>query len=286
MMKKIQLILAASAALLIGTTACKTSQKVQSSDAQQSTKTETTHTVNRNYKALSTDLLNGEWIIVSALEKPVVGNEIVNIFFDIDTQRVYGNNGCNTFSGTLSLGKHCSIAFTDCITTLMACHPEITERNVMQALGATTHYNTIKNDNTEISINLLDEQGNVVATLTRQMSQQLNGYWNIIEVSGKKVKLDEKPTMVLDLEAGKLTGNSGCNIMNGTINYNATANDNKISFNDVASTRRMCAPDAMEVEDKVLDTLNKIDAFRIINNNKVELYSTTDEKTIIVLQRK
>lgn len=168
----------------------------------------------------------------------------------------------------------------------MACHPEITERNVMQALGATTHYNTIKNDNTEISINLLDEQGNVVATLTRQMSQQLNGYWNIIEVSGKKVKLDEKPTMVLDLEAGKLTGNSGCNIMNGTINYNATANDNKISFNDVASTRRMCAPDAMEVEDKVLDTLNKIDAFRIINNNKVELYSTTDEKTIIVLQRK
>ena len=273
MMKKIQLILAASAALLLGTTACKTSQKVQSSDAQQSTKTETTHTVNRNYKALSTDLLNGEWIIVSALEKPVVGNEIVNIFFDIDTQRVYGNNGCNTFSGTLSLGKHCSIAFTDCITTLMACHPEITERNVMQALGATTHYNTIKNDNTEISINLLDEQGNVVATLTRQMSQQLNGYWNIIEV-------------VLDLEAGKLTGNSGCNIMNGTINYNATANDNKISFNDIASTRRMCAPDAMEVEDKVLDMLNKIDAFRIINNNKVELYSTTDEKTIIVLQRK
>lgn len=282
-MKKVQLIILACISLTVGTTACKTNQVAEKT---QSSKTETTQTVKSNHKALSTDLLNGEWIIDMAMGKPTVGDGVVNVIFDTDKKQVYGNNGCNNFSGTLVLGEDCAIAFTDCITTLMACRPDVTEANVMQALGATTHYNTVKNDKNQITIDLLDAQGNVVASLTRQISQQISGYWNIIEVNGKKVKLDSMPSMVLDLETGKLTGNSGCNIMNGTIVHDLKTNNNKIAFTDVASTRRMCSPEEMEVEDMVLDALNKVDAFRIINDQKIELYATTNNKLVIALQRK
>lgn len=282
-MKKSQIILAASAALLIGMTSCKTTQ---ATDQQQKSQTETTQKVNRNYQPLALDRLNGEWIIDQALGKPVVGDGIVNIIFDINSQQVLGNNGCNTFNGTLTLGEDCVISFTNCITTLKACQPKVTERNVMQAIGATTHYNTVKNDNNEIAIQLLDESGNVVANLSRQMLQELGGYWEIIEVNGKKVKHEEMPTIVLDIESGKLTGNSGCNIMNGNIKYESSKNNHSITFDNIASTRRMCAPDAMEVEDAVLDALNKVNSFRITSNKNVQLYSTSSEKISLLLQRK
>lgn len=281
-MNKTQLIIAVCITLLTGTTACKTKQVVEK---KQPTQTESITTVNKNYTPLPSGLFNGEWIIDNAMNQPTIGNEVVNIIFDKEKKQVYGNNGCNTFSGTLVCGEDCAIAFTNCITTLMACHPEVTETNVMQALGATTHYTTVEHNNDKITIDLLDKDGNAVATLTRQVSQQISGYWNIIEVNGKKIKLDAMPTMVLDLEENKLTGNSGCNIMNGTIVHDLKTNNNKISFTGIATTRRMCAPNEMEVEDNVLDALNHIDAFRILNDQNIELYSTHNNKISLKLQR-
>lgn len=283
MMKKSQLLFVASLTALLSLTACKSTNAAI--EKSQSETIATQQDVKTDYHTLDNGQLAGQWLIDKAMEQPVTGNEVANIIFDTHGNRIYGNNGCNSFSGKLVLGENCSISFVDCVTTLMACHPEVTDKNVMQALGATTHYDCIKNDKNKMTINLLDKAGTVVATLSKQMQQQLNGYWEIIEIEGKKVKLDAMPTIVLDIETGKLTGNSGCNIMNGHIEYDATTANNKIKFIGIASTRRMCAPDAMAIEDKVLDILNKINSFEIINDKQIKLYSATDANANIVLQK-
>ena len=82
-----------------------------------------------------------------------------------------------------------------------------------------------------------------------------------------------------------LSGKSGCNIMNGTIEYNNATLNNGIQFTGVATTRRMCAPDAMEVEDKMLDVLNKIDSFSILDNKRVKLFNSKNEHTNIVITK-
>ena len=280
-MKISQFIIAACFMALCSTTACKTAQTVQ----QQSSTTQQEQPVTKQFKGIDMKQLNGTWNITQALGKDVIGDKPVNIIFDIDAHRIYGNNGCNTFSGTLHIDKSCNISFTECLTTTAACRPEVTDGNVMQALAYTTYYNVVNPSFDETTIELLDKDGKRVALIERQLRDLLNGMWDVTEVAGKKVRLKEKPSMVIDIETGKLTGNSGCNIMNGGIQYDSNIN-NSISFTGIASTRRMCTPDAMEVEDLMLDAINKIDSFRIIDNNHIALCSSATRHDLITLQRR
>ena len=237
-------------------------------------------------KSLPIEQLRGEWLFTQALGKEVVGDEPVRIIFDTQSHRVFGNNGCNTFNGTLVMGDNCSMEFTNCMSTTMACRPEVTDNNVMQAVNDTRHYNTIEESSNAIVIELLDSNYQRVALISRQMREVLNGNWEVVELDGKKVRLEVKPTMIIDIEARKLSGNSGCNIMNGEIEFDNTTLNNGIRFTGVASTRRMCTPAAMEVEDKMLELLNNINAFCILDNNRVALYATPSEHHLIVIKRK
>lgn len=237
-------------------------------------------------KSLPIEQLRGEWLFTQALGKEVVGDEPVRIIFDTQSHRVFGNNGCNTFNGTLVMGDNCSMEFTNCMSTTMACRPEVTDNNVMQAVNNTRHYNTIEENSNAIVIELLDSNYQRVALISRQMREVLNGNWEVVELDGKKVRLEVKPTMIIDIEARKLSGNSGCNIMNGEIEFDNTTLNNGIRFTGVASTRRMCTPAAMEVEDKMLELLNNINAFRILDNNRVALFATPSEHHLIVIKRK
>lgn len=265
------------------TTSCKTTRTAEST---QPTTTPTTQETHIHMKALSIEQLRGEWLFTQALGKEVVGDEPVRIIFDTHSHRVFGNNGCNTFNGTLVMGDNCSMEFTNCMSTTMACRPEVTDNNVMQAVNDTRHYNAVEVSNNSIVIELLDGNYQRVALVSRQMREVLNGNWEVVELDGKKVRLEQKPTMIIDIEARKLSGNSGCNIMNGEIEYDNTTLNNGIRFTGVASTRRMCAPAAMEVEDKMLGLLNNIDSFRILDNNRVALYASPSEHNLIVIKRK
>lgn len=282
-MRQYQHIIWACFMIMALTTSCKTTRTVES--VQPST-TQTTQTTHIHMKSLPIEQLRGEWLFTQALGKEVVGDEPVRIIFDTQSHRVFGNNGCNTFNGTLVMGDNCSMEFTNCMSTTMACRPEVTDNNVMQAVNNTRHYNTIEENSNAIVIELLDSNYQRVALISRQMREVLNGNWEVVELDGKKVRLEVKPTMIIDIEARKLSGNSGCNIMNGEIEFDNTTLNNGIRFTGVASTRRMCTPAAMEVEDKMLELLNNINAFRILDNNQVALYATPSEHHLIVIKRK
>ncbi len=282
-MKKSRMIYAACLLALLAGTSCSTTKKIQQSESA----TQNAHKPTKsNMQTLSEKLLNGEWLFTSACGKAVVGDSPVRIIFDTATHRVYGNNGCNIFNGSLELGEGTSMAFPNCITTLMACRPEVTDGNVMQAIGATTHYSISKQTKDELTINLLDKDGKVTATLSRQLRELLNGYWTITEVNGKAIDLEEMPTAVLDIADKKITGSAGCNLMNGSIEYDNTTINNGIRFKQIATTRKMCAPEAMRVESEILSALQDADAFRFIDEKHVGLYAIPSVTNLIVLERK
>ncbi len=282
-MKNLTFICAISFAMLLTGTSCSTTKKTVEKPPQNNY---TTSKPTQEMKTLPDSLLNGEWLFKTACGQPVVGDNTVHITLDMATKRVYGHNGCNIFNGAIETGKNTTLLFPNTITTLMACRPDVTDGNVMQAVNATTHYAVVKHTNDEITINLLDKEGTVVATISRQLRELLNGYWNIIEVDGSRIKLDESPTAVLDITARKLTGNAGCNLMNGAIEYDATTVNNGLRFSGVATTRRMCDPATMQVERNILQALEKVDAFRIIDSNRIGLYQIPSDQNLLVLERK
>lgn len=57
------------------------------------------------------EMLEGEWIIETANGNTVVGEEPVQITFDMKSKRVYGNNGCNVFNGNFILSGNNHIRF-------------------------------------------------------------------------------------------------------------------------------------------------------------------------------
>ena len=68
----------------------------------------------------------------------------------------------------------------------------------------------------------------------------INGEWNIIEINGSKVVPDESknlPFIVFDTTTGRVSGNSGCNRMMGSLDVNAKSGS--IDLKEMASTRMM-----------------------------------------------
>ena len=91
-----------------------------------------------------------------------------------------------------------------------------------------------------------------------------------VNISNTKWSLAEnvkgnKPTLVL--EAGKLTGNAGCNNYFGELSLDATAGNFKT--NNVGSTRKMC--ENMEVESQFFNMLKEVDKY-VVNAGVLELY--------------
>lgn len=68
----------------------------------------------------------------------------------------------------------------------------------------------------------------------------LNGEWSVVELNGKKLDpADSKQLIVIDVARNHLSGNAGCNRMNGNIEY-SEARKNIIKFPQVATTRMAC----------------------------------------------
>lgn len=74
---------------------------------------------------------------------------------------------------------------------------------------------------------------------------RLHDIWVAISINGTPVaKRDEMPRMELNLNTMQIFGNNGCNEFSGKIK---AVTQKKITFSNVATTRKMCA--AMEVPD-------------------------------------
>ena len=95
----------------------------------------------------------------------------------------------------------------------------------------------------------------------------LNGAWNVIEIAGQQID-NQDMQLVFDIAEMKVHGNTGCNILNGSLETDLET-ANTISFQGIATTRMAC-PDASN-ETSLLAALEEVIFVNPLPNDKVEL---------------
>ncbi|MBC3845880.1 META domain-containing protein [Winogradskyella echinorum] len=113
----------------------------------------------------------------------------------------------------------------------------------------------------------------------------LSGSYTISQVGDNK-SLSPKLNISFDENSNKVTGFSGCNTFFGTY----AVENNKISFSQMATSKKLCRPEINDIESQILKALNDADSFSIngedlilLNNQTVLLNAT---KSIIAIKNK
>lgn len=226
-------------------------------------------------------VVKGDWAIEKVYGKDAVGEEAPFLKFVPDDKRVYGNNGCNTINADYTYNPADStLHFTNILSTMMLCSKEgITEQEINMALAATTRY-TWNMEGSEYYLHFFDDSQQEVMVLMHQNFDFLNGTWKVTAIGKDKVNVEDMK-LVIDVEEGKLHGNTGCNIMNGKFEIDMNQ-ANSISFSSIITTRMSC-PD-MKWETAFIVALEEATAAKPINPTEVVLFNSS-HKQVLQLKR-
>lgn len=224
----------------------------------------------------------GEWAVVSLAGHEIGEDTSLYLIFDSKAKRIYGDNGCNTVNGSYSINPADStLRFENVITTLRSC-PDVAdnERAFNIVLDKTRRYTLSFTPELAYILNLQDATGSSLMTLQRQDFSFLNGTWTVTEISGKSVN-NPDVQLVFDIPEHKLHGNTGCNILNGTISVDFSEH-NSISFQQLITTRMACPEE--NVEHTLLVALEQVMYARPVNATSCIL-TDYDGKSVLALKR-
>lgn len=230
---------------------------------------------------LSHGVVKGDWAIERVNGKPAVGETAPFLKFVPEEKRVYGNNGCNIINAVYQYNPSDStLSFSNLASTMMMCAKEdITDYEVNAALDAVRYYSW-RLYGEDYYLTFYDAEHTPVMELMHQNFQFLNGTWAVKEIDGMAVNV-EGMKMVIDVEEGKLHGNTGCNILNGTLETDMDA-ANSISFQKIALTRMAC-PD-QNYETQLVVALEEACKAKPLEAGKVALLNHQGE-TVLLLER-
>lgn len=226
-------------------------------------------------------VVKGDWAIEKVNGKEAVGEKAPFLKFVPSEKRVYGNNGCNVLNGSYAYNpKDSTLRFTDMATTMMMCAKDgITDYEINLALEAVRHYTWDRNGD-DYYLHLLDAGGREVMTLMHQNFQFLNGTWAVRRINDTAVD-DPEMKLVIDVDEGKVHGNTGCNILNGSFETDMDA-ANSISFSAIATTRMACPTPNHETE--FIVALEEASSAKPISPDKVVLLGSQG-KQVMLLER-
>lgn len=230
---------------------------------------------------LAKGVVKGDWAIESVNGKPTVGEKAPYLKFVPSEKKVYGNNGCNVITGSYMYNPSDStISFSQVASTMMMCHMEgITDGEINAALGEVRNY-TWRLNGDDYYLTFYNDAKQAVMELMHQNFQFLNGTWIVKEINGESVNVPDMK-LVIDVDEGKLHGNTGCNIINGTLETDMEA-ANSISFQSIGMTRMMC-PDA-EYETRLVVAIEEASRAKPLKEGRVALLNTQGE-TVLLLER-
>lgn len=226
-------------------------------------------------------VVKGDWAIEMVFGKNVVGEEPPFLKFVPSENRVYGNNGCNVINADYQYNaKDSTISFDHLASTMRLCAKEgLTDYEINTALGSTRFYSVTVRDN-DYFLRFYDETGREVMLLMHQNFEFLNGTWRVAKINDQAVNV-EGLKMVIDVDEGKVHGDTGCNIFNGRLDVDME-HPNSISFSAIALTRMMC-PD-IQYETTFMVALEEVAAAKPVSGNEVVLYSDQN-KPVLTLVR-
>lgn len=225
----------------------------------------------------------GEWNIIEINEKTVTAEKIPFIGIDAENGRVYGFSGCNRIMGNIELdGKTGKIELGQMASTMMAGPNMELERSVLDALASV---NSIKRSG-KGDLVLYNADRHSVALLKKRFTEipvaDLQGEWRIAKVYDRKVPVSqETPNLVFDVEARKISGDTGCNRLMGGFETD-DADKKSISFPNVAATRMACPN--MTTEQEILSALRDVRFFGLLENGNVALYSKGSDQLVELMR--
>ena len=230
---------------------------------------------------ISKGVIKGDWAIETVNGINVVGEKAPFLKFEPSENRVYGNNGCNVINAEYRYNSEDStINFSYLSSTMRLCHKEgLTDREINLALDAARFYSCELNGD-DYYLTFYNENKQPIMGLMHQNFQFLNGTWAVKEISGEKVNVP-KMKLVIDVEEGKLHGNTGCNVINGSLEINMES-ANSISFQAISKTMMLCPNDNYETQ--LLVALEEAMKAQPLKGGKVELLDS-EGKAVLVLER-
>lgn len=230
---------------------------------------------------LAKGIVKGDWAIEKVNGEKVIGETAPFLKFDPSDNRVYGNNGCNVINAEYKYNPEDStLSFAYLSSTMRMCYKEgITDIEINRAMDATRYYSWSLNGD-DYYMTFYNEDKEPVMELMHQNFQFLNGTWKVKEISGEKINI-EGMKLVIDVEEGKIHGNTGCNILNGSLEINMNS-ANSISFQAISKTLMLC-PDE-NYETRLLVALEEAMKAKPLKGDKVELLDS-QEKPVLLLER-
>lgn len=230
---------------------------------------------------LGRGVVKGDWAIERVMGQTAVGEKAPFLKFVPSEKRVYGNNGCNFINAGYEYNlADSTLSFSNPISTMMACGMEgITDAQIMQALNSVKYY-TWKLEGSEYYLYLYDEAMQPMLELMHQNFEFLNGTWRVTAIDNEAVNVPDMK-LVIDVDEGKLHGNTGCNILNGTLETDMDA-ANSISFQAIATTRMAC-PD-QSYETRLVVALEDASTAKPISANKV-IFLNPQGENVLQLER-
>lgn len=224
---------------------------------------------------LAQGVVTGDWAIQSVFGHQAVGESAPYIKFDKTQGLVYGNNGCNTLNASYKYSAADStLTFSNVLTTMRMCGTSgLSDYEINSAINQTAFYSWENNDS-EYYLYLYDASRHRLMTLMHQNFQFLNGTWLVETLNGVNINVGKKqlsPDMklVIDVDESKLHGNTGCNILNGTMDVDMEV-PNSISFQNIITTKMSC-PDSESYEKDLIVALEEIAAAHPTTKNRVEM---------------
>lgn len=198
-------------------------------------------------------------MILTQLNGKKINNGKAFITINDETGTISGKNGCNNFNVKYTkLSSKNQIKTDSPMGTLMACDSESMKlEQDFSAAITKMKFKIVKKNNT---VQFKNAKNKVVMEFSIPTQNQL---WSFIGKNNwKLIALENvgqdygRASIKFNIAEKKVSGNTGCNNFSGTYE----TNDDRISFDKIASTRMACiGEEGNKTEQKILSYLNNKD---------------------------
>lgn len=236
---------------------------------------------------------SGEWTIVTAQGRNVASADEdapLSLSFKLDATgagTLYCYTGCNYLNGDVQFSPTTSTVEPrgSFLSTMVACDPEATatEQAIVQAVNFMRSYRLDRSDGAYF-LYLYDSDGNKVLGARRWDSGMLDGAWEVTAIGTTEVPEAADVQLVLDQQLERVHGNTGCNILNGTLRQSATV-PGGIEFSNLAVTRRGCPQAQAAIEQALLVALEDVAAWSAGPDGDTLVLKNAEGATLLRLRR-
>lgn len=239
-------------------------------------------------------VLNGEWVVLDiggeAVTPAPEQDNSVTITLNLNHAgegALYCHTGCNYVNGSVIFSPSAGTVTTtgSYISTLKACDDAsmAVEQRLLSALDNVKAYK-VEHINGAYFLYLNDASGKTLITTRRWDNNFLNGAWNVTQVGDMRVGDDSEARLVFDINEERIHGNTGCNIINGTLRLIDTR-INGLEFTDLATTRMACPEPVMALEQAMLLALEEVTSCQAEADGNTAVLKNADDKAVIKLRR-